>query len=295
MLDIMTKQSENEVYISGILNEMEVVEGVTADGREYIRATAKVRADQDIAGTVVESEIPVRFFSMRKKNDGTNNKIYDSILKMRDNFVSVAAAEDETEASRVTISAGRLEENVYVGQDGAVHEGFQVTTNFMNKAKASDVEKASYRVSGVVLNMKPEEVNDESTGRLIVTFAIVGYKGKLHKVDMIATDSAAKFIETNWTIGDTVQVTGRVNMSHKTIVTKEEQGFGEPIIRERTISNRELFITGGSPSGMEEALSYDADDIKVALSNRSKEIEEMRENSTKKNKPAKAKTDNFGF
>jgi hypothetical protein len=37
MLDITKVESENEVYISGILNELEIIEGSTQDGRGWIR------------------------------------------------------------------------------------------------------------------------------------------------------------------------------------------------------------------------------------------------------------------
>ena len=76
----------------------------------------------------------------------------------------------------------------------------------------------------------------------------------------------------------------------------EPQGFGEPIERKRTESVRELLVTGGSAGGLEDAFSYDADEIKAAADERLKRIEEL------KNKPrstvnssAKAAPANFGF
>jgi hypothetical protein len=45
MLNIKQVQSKNECYISGILNELEIVEGKTYDGRDYVRGIAKVRVD----------------------------------------------------------------------------------------------------------------------------------------------------------------------------------------------------------------------------------------------------------
>lgn len=293
MLEI-TRESDNEVNICGILNELEVVEGLTKDGRKYVRSTAKIRVDQDISGQISESEIPVKFFSMEKKSDGNHNKLYDSVLAQKENFISVAAAEDENQASRVSIT-GRLEENTYYAADGTEYNGFQITSTFLNKAKPKDKEKASFLVTGVIANMKPETKNDEETGRIIVQMVVVGYKGKANLINFVAADSAAKFIESNWEVGDTVTASGKINLNFKTITYQEEQGFGEPIERERTVSNRELIITGGSPAGLEEAFSYDADDIKVALSNRKIALEEAKAKAMDKTPAKSSKRKEFEF
>jgi hypothetical protein len=38
-------KSDNEVYVSGILNELNIEEGKTADGRAWIRGEADIRVD----------------------------------------------------------------------------------------------------------------------------------------------------------------------------------------------------------------------------------------------------------
>lgn len=294
MLEI-TRQSDNEVNVCGLLSELEVVEGITTDGRGWAKSVAKVRVDQDINGTLTENEVAVTFFSMEKKKDGGHNKLYDSIIQQKEKFISAAAAEDESQATRVSI-VGTLDENTYYTADGVERNGFQISAKFLNKAKPADKEKATFMVSGVVANKKPEIKNDEETGRLIVQMVVIGYGGKANVINMIADGSAAKFIEQKWEVGDTVNVSGKFNVNFKTVVIKEEQGFGEPIERERTVSNKELIITGGSPAGLEEAFSYDADDIKVALANRKTYLEETKEKTLKKAKakPA-AKTKDFDF
>ena len=83
-------------------------------------------------------------------------------------------------------------------------------------------------------------------------------------------------------------------MKQKTVTWTESQGFGEPVKRTRTESSRELIITGGSAGGLEDMFSYDADDIKAALNERQKRIEELK-NGANKPAPAPASTPNFGF
>jgi hypothetical protein len=40
-----TTESQNIVTITGVLNELDIVEGRTADGREFVRGTAFIAVD----------------------------------------------------------------------------------------------------------------------------------------------------------------------------------------------------------------------------------------------------------
>lgn len=50
MLNIKEKQSKNEVYVSGILKELNITPGTTQDGRDYVRSSALVGVEQQING-----------------------------------------------------------------------------------------------------------------------------------------------------------------------------------------------------------------------------------------------------
>lgn len=299
-----TKLSDNEIFINGVLNELEITEGKTSDGREYVRGTASIRVDQEIGGIMSENIIPVKMFSMRKKNDGSPNQNYDRIIGYKEKFTSIAAADDESNASKVTVSAGKIEENAWYDQrTGQVRSTFQISTNFINETRNYDPEKnpekATFELSGVVGKIRPELDRDgNETGRTIIDFIIITYgkpTGKANKIELIAQGSAAEFINTNWQPQDTVKVTGRINMTYKVETFEEEQGFGEPIIRTRTVSKKELIITGGSPSGLEEALSYDADSIKQALSERIAAQEALKNSPSTTKSSTKNKAVDFGF
>lgn len=296
MLNIKQVQSKNECYISGILNELEIVEGKTADQREYVRGTAKIRVDQEINGKVQENIIPVQMFSMKLKSDGNPNQVYSRILSYKDTLISAAVAENIQQASKVTLSGKscNIDENMWLDQKtGQVKTGFSVSCNFLNAKRDTDKEKATFELSGVILGTKPElDKDSEETGRLIVTFGVVGYNGRVDVIDLIANDTARAHIEANWEKGDTVSVMGIIDVTQKTVTWTEEQGFGEPIERTRTESRRELIITAGSAGGLEESLSYDADDIKAALAERKNRMEKIKEKAS--NKPA-SKNENFGF
>ena len=119
------------------------------------------------------------------------------------------------------------------------------------------------------------------------------YSGTRRKRVFRASDNAVNFIENNWEDGDTVSLNGAISFNQATKVWYEEQGFGAPVKRTKTETRKELIILGGCPSGLEEAYSYDANDIKNALAERQARVEELK---NKAKKPAPSKNVNqFGF
>lgn len=296
MLDIKKIQSTNKVTIMGTLNELNVEEKVSAEGKEYVQGTASIKVDQEIGGKHVENIIPIRMFSMRLKKDGGKNVVYDSIVKMQEDFTSLAAAETPSQASKVVINGGQLQENMWLDKTtNQLRTAFQISSNFMKKANSEDEERAIFELSGVVGDIKDEIDKDgNETGRLILKFIVVGYLGKADVIQLIAeSPTSVNHIRNNWEKGDTVTLTGIVNMSYTVKTWTEEQGFGEPIKRTRTESKRELIITGGSPTGLDEELSYDMDAIKLALDERQVRIDKLSEK-----KPATSsanKSFNVGF
>lgn len=296
MLDIKKVQSTNRVTIMGTLNELNIEEKVSGEGKEYVQGTASIKVDQEIGGKHVENIIPVRMFSMRLKKDGGKNIVYDRIVEMKENFTSLAAAETPSQASKVIINSGQLQENMWLDKTtNQLRTAFQISSNFMKKANPEDEEKATFELSGVVGDIRDEMDKDgNETGRLILKFIVVGYLGKTDVIQLIAENpTAVNHIRNNWEKGDTVTLTGIVNMSYTVKTWTEEQGFGEPIKRTRTESKRELIITGGSPTGLDEELSYDMDAIKLALDERQTRIDKLSEK-----KPATSsanKSFNVGF
>lgn len=294
MLNIANTQSTNNVIIVGTLNELNIEEKVSGEGKEYISGVASIRVDQEVGGKKVENVIPVRMFSMKYKKDGSSNAIYESISKMKDNFISLSAAETPAQASKVLISGGQLQENMWLDKStNQPKTSFQISTNFMKAAKPEDEERATFELSGVIGDIKDEMKNDEETGRLLIKFIVVGYQGKVDVIQLIAENpTAVNHIRNNWEKGDTVTLTGVINMTYTVKTWTEEQGFGEPIKRQRTESRRELIITGGSPSGLDEEYSYDMDAIKIALDDRQGRINKL---SEKKPATPANKTINLGF
>lgn len=309
MLNIKEAQSVNSATIVGILKELDITEAKTSDGREYVSCKATVKVDQEVNGKVSENEIPVRMFSMKKKKDGGENKMYSMIVGYRDKFTSLAACpEDHPEmASKIAITTtdpvtrpnGTITENIWVDPNGGeVRTSFQIDAKFLNEPRGDFEQGATFELTGVVLNkVRETDTNGEETGRLKIKFAVVGWNGRVDVINLIAaSDNAVNFIESNWEDGDTVSLNGAISFNQSTKVWFEEQGFGDPIKRTKTETRKELIILGGSQSGLEEAYSYDATDIKNALAERQARVEEMKNKANNSKRTQTPKNSNqFGF
>lgn len=300
MLDIKKSESCNQVVVEGLLKELECEQRKTADGRDYVTATLLIKVDQECGGKLVSSEVPVKMFSMKLKKDKTENAIYANIIKLKEDLVSLAAAENPADASRVSITSGKLKENSYVDKTtGALRTTFQIETNFVKKGRADETDKATFELTGVVCAINREvDREEQETGRLRVNLVVVGYNGVANVLEFfVESPKAVEWIESKWQDGDTVRVAGYINMSYKRIEYTEDLGFGEPIKKFRTESKRELIIQSGTPTGLDEEQSYDKDDIKNALGERKavrdKKLEESK-NKNKKSAGTPAVSD-FGF
>ena len=298
MLNITETQSKNIVNIVGILKELEIEEKTSATGKDFVAGKAIVKVDQEINGKVRECEIPVDIYANKLTNSGTPSKLYPMIVKYKEDFTALAACpEDQPEfASKVVISGASLNENTWIDQrTGQPVSSIRIRSNFINKVRDEYEPTATFEVTGVILNKIPEEKDGEPTGRLKVKLALVQYQGAVDVIDLVAeSEGAVNFIETNYEEGDTVNLTGKINMSRTTRTWYEEQGFGEPIKRQQTESCRELIILGGSPSGLEETYSYDANDIKAGLAARTARVQELK-NKQPQGRTQTPKTNSFGF
>lgn len=304
MLDIMKNQCDNIVEIEGVLKELDIERKTTNDGRDYISGTAIIGVEQEIKGRgQVTEEIPVRMFSMRLKKDGTENGIYSSIARMSEELVSMAAADKPEMADRVSITSGKLEENVWVDQStGMPRSSWQVSTSFMRKARGSnldkDNQKARFEMTCVIGNDIADELDKdgEPTGRLLMKAIVFGWQGKTDILDIyIENEQAKTHVQQYWNKGDTVRIAGYIVVTHKTITYEEPMGFGENIVKTRTQKCQELILCSGSTSALEDDISYTPDDVKKGLEMRANRIEEMKHKQETKKAVNKTNISDFGF
>lgn len=297
MLDAYKRESENEVIICGQLNELSIKEFTTKDGQPFISGTAEVICDQEINGKPVQTLATVKMSANRYKKDGNLNSIFDTIKEYPNQFTSVAAADDPSQASWVSFPSAKISENLWIDKNDAERSDFQINGNFMNKKPNGAKEGATFSIVGYLFKMDEEnDKNGEPTGRIKLTVGVVGWNGRMNKIEMYAEGAVKEHIEVNWQLKDTVLLTGRINMVHKTETYTEKVGFGEPVEKTRSIFKKELIVTGGSETGFEEEDSYDEDSIRRSCTDRLNRIEELRNKAKEKaKKPAKAVSNDYGF
>ena len=146
--------------------------------------------------------------------------------------------------------------------------------------------QALYHGVIVVGNTKDEVGKDgDPTGRMVLTGIIPQYGNRVDVVKFIVENEKAKnHIETYYSKGDTVEVQAKLNFSTKTTYEEVEMGFGDPIVKPRTESVREIIIVSGSEGGLEGELAYEKEAIDAALQRRKEYLASQKEVSEKTEK-----------
>ena len=280
----MIRQAENRVRIEGILAEIDIKPGsFNKNGQtmESIGGSITVKVTQKISGEEKELAIPVHMFASKLTNKGTPNPAYESIKKIADEYVSIAASDNgEDGADRIRITSGSVRMNEYYSADGRLVSFPRVNASFVQRiSKAECKPEATFTTEFVVAN-KSEEIdrNGEVTGRYRIDAIIPQYGGRVDVVPMFAqSPGVIDAVSTYWEIGDTVKANGRLDFSATTETTLEEADFGEPIEKTRTINRSDLIITGGSQTALEGDAAFDNAEIQNALADRKLRLEKQKD------------------
>ena len=274
-----TDGSMNEVTMDGILNEINLQPSTDKNGHPVIYGDYVVKTTNKIGDKEFVAEVPIRVYQSQLTSKGTPNPAYDNAEKIMKEFVSVAAGGEENADYIRISSSGKLSENTFVSKTtGQLVSTPVIRASFANKIKKSDVQDgARFKTIIVIGKITPEISRDGvETGRLIIKGILPVWGGKVELIDFIVENpNVAKHIENNWGEGDTVMIGGYINFVSKTIETEEPSGFGEPIVTRRTISVKELVITGGHDAPLtEDEGAYDNDAIGAALAERKARMDE---------------------
>lgn len=301
MVNVKDAETRNYfVEIKGILKDLDISEGVDKNGNEHVRGTATIRVDQEVDGKMTENVVPIRMFSKKKTRDGADNKVYQMIEGYKENLTPLASVEDVSKATKVRIK-GELRENSYVGQDGEIRTGWEVSSNFINiwrPIDESDAECATFEFMGAVIGKMSDEFdrNGDETGRMKMRLITFGYMGRANVIEVIVDSSKKAAVENLYNEGDTIYAIGQIVDTYKSVKYEEEMAIGEPVIRTRTETRRELmFVNGSRP--FEEDKAFDADSVKLALSDRAAYLDGLKNAPVKKAAPVKkvSLADDFGF
>ena len=302
-----TIKDGNVVKIGGILSEIELEpKSFTKDGATInaVGGVIKIRVNTVINGVDSELEIPVHMFAAQYTNAGTPNPAYDSISRVMNEYVSIAAS-DVNQADRVRITKGAIQMNEYYGQNDQLVSLPRITASFVTKIKKEECKpKAEFTATFMVGKMGYELDKDGiETDKYKITGMIPQYGGKIDVVPFYAyNEGVIDAVSNSWNEGDTVKAAGKLNFSSKIDEREVNPGFGESYVETRTISVSELVITGGNPNPLEGDFAIDYEDVKAALEERKGRLAAAKEKASAKGTTGKApapagnsKFKNLGF
>lgn len=290
------KQSINNVTIEGIVSEVNIRD-IDKGDKKYIAGDVIVKVPMKDGSF---NMIPVGFISADKKKDGTPNQNYARLQNLK-NFNSIAALGKEEGATKVQIRGANLQENLFLPQGAQeVVSTIKINSNFFTKItnEANYNPEASFNVTTCILKMENEVRNEEETGRLIVTGALIGYADKAEIVRFVVEEKAnIDFITSHWKIGDTVRIGGDLRFTEEIVEQEQEVGFGEAETRRFTRRRKEFVIKRGSAEGLDEEEAFDYEEVKKSLKDRVDRMEAI------KNAPQQApqtttttiKDEDYGF
>lgn len=297
------RQAENRVKIEGILSEIDIKPTTyKKNGKdvEAIGGSIIVKVFQKISGEDKELMIPVHMFAGKLTNAGKPNPAFESIMRVANDFKSIAATGDEETADRVRITNASIRMNEYYAADGHLVSFPRINASFINKISKADCKpEATFTTEFAVANAMDEmDRNGEPTGRYKINALIPQYGGKVDVVPLFAeSQGVIDAVSTYWQVGDTVKANGRLDFSSKTEVTYEEVDFGEPVEKIRTINKSDLIITGGSQEPLEGDFAFAKEELDAALAERKARLEAQkdRDMSRVSKKSAPPESANNGF
>lgn len=274
------RQAENKVFIEGILSEIDIVERTytSKDGvqNNALAGQIKVRVEQKINGVDKILEIPVHVFVNEMTKKGTKNPAYESIDTVRREFISIASGAGVEGADRIRISGASIQMNEYWADENRLSSYPRINASFVQRVKRDEfTSKAQFSTELVVSKMVNEVDKDGvETGRLKIEGILPQYGERVDVVPFIAENpNVVDAISQYWQPKDTVKASGKLNFSSTVEIYTEEQGFGEPIEKKRTINVSELVITGGSQTPLEGDFAFNEEEIKNALAERKARLE----------------------
>jgi hypothetical protein len=283
----------NIVKIEGILSEIDLKYGTFKKNGNDVKSIGgliKVRVNTKVNGNDTELEIPVHMFASQLTNAGASNPAYESIERIMNEYVSIAAS-DIDHADCVRITRGQITMNEYYGQNGTLVSFPRVSASFVTKIKKDECKPDASFQATFMVGQKGYETDRDGveTDRYKITGMIPQYGGKVDVVPFLAINPGVIDAVSNyWNEGDTVKATGKLNFTQKTEIRTITPDFGEPTEEVRTISVSELVITGGSSTPLDGDYAISYDDVKAALVERKTRLEASKEKKSDKGTSGKA-------
>lgn len=293
----------NIVQIEGILSSINLnyknFQNKKGENVHSIGGDITVRVDTTIDKNPVTLEVPVYMFASQYTKTGGINPAYESIERIKNDYVSIAASDIE-KADRVRINKAKITMNEYY-KNGKFYSFPRISASFVTKIKKDECKPEATFDAIFVIGEKANEVDKDGveTGVYKVKGLLPQYGGKVDVVPFLATNADVIEVAKNyWNEGDTVHAIGKLNFSSTTETFEQPVDFGDPIVKTRTISISDLIITGGLKTPLEGEMAIPDSDITVALAERKEYLakqkaEDEAGEKNKKTVPTQQSTNKF--
>lgn len=245
--------TQRDVFLTGIARDIEVREGKTAKGQEYISLNVNIDTNgKPKDENHVENTIRVDLFAMKYSSTGKPSKLYETYKNLSEEVNTVKNNPDNPDMLR--IGMGELQENYWNKRSTA-----RVSATFCNIANDRQPEN-KFEVEGFISNIRPEmDKEGIETGRAIVTLCMVGgYENsenpqnsryELNVLDFVTepnNNAAAEYILSNYQKNDFIKLAGKVVRELRREVVETPSAFGKPIANVKNTLVSELRIESGT-------------------------------------------------
>lgn len=303
----------NQVNIQGRLNRIDIREGLSKAGAEFISVTFTLNVE--------DNQIKVESFSMKHSKNGDESKSYLGLMTIfnesfalhktikKANDDQATPIEDETivenidECDAISFSNYgnfkycRFEENAYV-KEGELIKNIRLQGAYPNRVDESKREytpTADFEISGVVkkapIMLEKDDVEYmEMTVEVPIYVEAYGDREAsvtLHEITVRTMDEEAfGYLEDNFELGSVVYLNGRIvrevtRVEMEVLSDDEGRGFGRKIKREpkyKTNINEYYEILGGyllEEDDLEETKAFDREIWEKATQTKKDKEKEM--------------------
>ena len=273
-MDKMNVSRENRIEIIGTLEANNLIKDSSPKIGSYIRGDMVIKVSSP-----KQMSIPVSYFASAMTKDNKPRKLYGQLEGLR-------------VGQKIGI-VGEIRDNKFWDTTrGQLVKTKRLNLTYINTVKVEDQDKADFVFSGFVAESLKEVFDKyQNLTGYALKIGQADYNGNRAQIITFVVDpknsQAVRYIETNYTGGKTVKVSGLLDYNITTETREEPQDFGPAIVKtfQRSIAN--LTIAGGV--AVEEGI-YDKADIDTLLAGEKADDErvmaEAKSSSKDSGKPA---------
>lgn len=268
----MLREAENNVIVEGIVSEINL-EVKDVQGKKAITGNLVIEIAENAICTV-------DVFANELKKDGGENSTFKGLNTVMNEYKSIAKVGKE-EADKVRITGAKITVNDYYNGADVLKSDVKVNTNFINRLKAGEEfnPRAEFAIETFIHKMNDEvDSNGDVTGNKIISGLVPVYDGKIVPMDFIIKDQEIiQGIESLYEPGQTVKLYGDVNIAISTTKTLVPVAIGKPKEVIKTLTTRELIVTGGSEPYLEDNPNvFAVETVKNAMAAREEMLAELK-------------------